>query len=212
MKLDYRSYKIFALGFRCPTPDLIEGFRGIPLFDSSLKGISVEALRKEHTRIFSLCVSGGLPPYETEYGIKDIFLKTQIMADIGGFYRAFGMEIAESGEQRVDYIGTELEFMFFLGLKEHFANEEGEKDKAQIVVDATKKFLRDHLSRWVPFLGKELERISTVPFYQNLGRSLSQFVESECKRLDVQPGDVIFKSQGQPSTSADIACEGGCAD
>lgn len=180
------NYKILALAFYHPKEELIEGFRELPMFKSTLDGVSIEDLRGEHNRVFSLSVSGGVAPYETEYGITEIFLKTQMMADIGGFYRAFGMEAGDSGERRADYIGTELDFMHSLCLKEKWAEENGKNEEAKICDDAKRKFLRDHLGRWAPFVGLQIVQASTLSFYQALGQNLSDFIKAECKRLNVQ--------------------------
>ena len=164
-----------------------------------------EDLKKEHTRLFSLTVAGGVPPYETEYGHKDIFFKTQRLADIAGFYRAFGMEIADGG--RIDFIGAELELMHWIALKEKYALEAGKKEQAQICQDAAVKFMLDHLGRWGSYFGDQLTQSARHPFYQSVGRRLSQFIEAECRRLDVQPERVTGWNP-EPISTTEFECGG----
>lgn len=56
--------------------------------------LSDAALESAHAACFGHAVSKDCPPYEAEYGQAHIFEKTQTLADISGFYRAFGLESA----------------------------------------------------------------------------------------------------------------------
>ena len=162
-----------------------------------------EALQREHRGLFSLTVAGGIPPYETEYGHKEIFFKTERLADIAGFYRAFGMEIAEG--QRADYIGAELELMHWLTLKEEKALAEGKQEAAGICRDAAVKFMKDHLGRWAGYFGDQIAKNSSHPYYQQAGRELSRFVESECRRLGVEPERVTGWNP-EPISATEFEC------
>ncbi len=57
-------------------------------------------------------------PYETEYTTPDALYKAHQLADIAGFYRAFGLEMSTENRERPDHLAAELEFMHFLALKE----------------------------------------------------------------------------------------------
>lgn len=110
--------------------------------------------------------------------------RTFEMADVGGFYKAFGVEVAGGGE-RVDHIATELEFMNLLAVKESIAlQEEGKCEHAQICRDASRAFLRDHLLRWAPRLGGKLSEADGDPIYSAAGRLLASFIEFDAVRID----------------------------
>ena len=71
---------------------------------------------------FGLVLTRECPPYETEYHpSSEPFFRSQEMADVAGFYRAFGLETAQAARERPDYLGLELEFMAFLLLKKRLA-------------------------------------------------------------------------------------------
>lgn len=196
-------YKILAVCLHRPNELLFEAFRKTDPFHDLLQGTSLEELLSEHTRLFSLTVAGGIPPYETEYGHKDIFSKTQRMADIAGFYRAFGMEI--SGAERVDCIGAELDLMYWLTQKEKKALEGGERGKAGICRDAAAKFLQDHLGRWGSYFGDQIAKSTRLPFYKKVGQSLFELIESECERLNVQPERVTGWNP-EPISATEFEC------
>ena len=97
----------------------------------------------------------GLAPYETshERGPGSAGGPTFQMADIAGFYRAFGFEV--SGE-RPDHIVPELEFVALLLVKEAYARMSGQGEPAEVCSTARKTFLQEHLGVWL----RELSRRS----------------------------------------------------
>jgi DMSO reductase family type II enzyme chaperone len=121
---------------------------------------------------------GGAPQLE--------MTRTFEMADVAGFYNAFGVEVESSGE-RPDHIAAELEFMNLLAVKECIAlQEEGEGEHANICRNASRAFLRDHLTRWAPRLGERLAAADGDPVYRTAGRLLGGFVIFDAERLDVE--------------------------
>lgn len=67
-----------------------------------------------------------------------------LLADLTGFYKAFGVA---SGDMILDHLAVECEFMALLLLREAYAESSGNKEMHEIVKDAQKKFIRDHLGR-----------------------------------------------------------------
>jgi DMSO reductase family type II enzyme chaperone len=107
------------------------------------------------------------------------------MADVAGFYRAFGVEVDSSGD-RVDHIAAELEFMNLLAVKESIAlQQEGEGEHARVCRDASRSFLRDHLGRWVRPFAEKLAAAAADPFYAEAGAVLSLWVAHDAARLGV---------------------------
>lgn len=100
----------------------------------------------ELTRLF---VRGVVPPYETSYESARSAPggKTLALADIAGFYRAFGFQA--QGE-RPDHLAPELEFVSLLCIKEAYARLVGEREGAEVCAEARSKFIREHLAPWLP--------------------------------------------------------------
>jgi DMSO reductase family type II enzyme chaperone len=145
-----------------------------------------ERIREGYEATFE--ASGGLrcAPNETPHTAdtaSEAMLRTYQLADIAGFYRAFGVEV-EPGGERPDHITAELEFMHLLAVKEAVAaDEEGDAERAAICRDAAASFLRDHLGGWVPRLAQRLDEAAADPVYAAAGRLLERFVALDAKAL-----------------------------
>lgn len=123
--------------------------------------------------------------YELSYVKRPLFLKTGELADIAGFYRAFGLEVSENNRLRVDHISTELEFMHLLTFKESFAIQNGNSDDSKICRDAQKKFLTDHLGGWTSSFREKVNSDGNSPFYSTLSFLLAKFVAGEKMKLNI---------------------------
>ena len=93
------------------------------------------------------------------------------MGDIAGFYKAFGVELSKDIHERLDHLSVEFEFMHFLAYKESYSRCHDGADKTQIVVDAQKKFIKNHIGRWVPLFCRMLVEEVGFRFLQ-IGRGL----------------------------------------
>ncbi len=89
-------------------------------------------------------------PTETAHTAKngqEAWVKTFRIADIAGFYKAFGLEVIP-GTDRPDHLGAELEFLEVLALKEAVALDQGDATGAGVCAEATRWFLEEHLGEW----------------------------------------------------------------
>lgn len=85
------------------------------------------------------------------------------LADIAGFYRAFGVDLNEQTE-RVDCIAAELEFLQLVAAKQaialeaqHLQGDASAGEQVAICQDAAIAFLKDHLTRWAGRFATGLE-------------------------------------------------------
>src|SRR5262245_56598666 len=71
-----------------------------------------DQLAADYDRAFGLVAARECPPYETEYcPNSEPFFRTQQMADVAGFYSAFGLTGSTTRRERPDILIRELEFM-----------------------------------------------------------------------------------------------------
>ncbi|MCH8229199.1 MAG: molecular chaperone TorD family protein [Chloroflexi bacterium] len=135
----------------------------------------------EHSRLFTgagLCRAN-----ENDYE-KLSFSMTEKLADVAGFYHAFGFEVTAGVGERPDFIGTELDFVNLLLLKQAYALELGWPEKAEISARALNSFLESHFVKWVPKLCIALGELATTGgIYAAAADALAALVASENRRL-----------------------------
>ena len=148
---------------------------------------------------------------EIEYGdLKaDPLFQPHRLADLAAFYRAFGMEIAPDAGERHDHLCLELEFLCFLAAREAYALEHQlEPEDLAISRDAQKKFLREHLGRWVPACMRRLARELAPGALQSLAQFTRTFIETDCARFGVPGGseDLLLRPVDSSAESLCASC------
>ncbi|OGA53732.1 MAG: hypothetical protein A3F74_04915 [Betaproteobacteria bacterium RIFCSPLOWO2_12_FULL_62_58] len=169
----------------------------------AITALTAASLGDGYTRCFGHAMSKDCPPYEAEYGQAHIFQKTHTLADIAGFYRAFGLDLAADSHERVDHISVELEFMHFLCLKEVYALANKHPDEQLALCrEAQSKFLRDHVCRWAFGFARRLCAKAGDTLYQELGQLLAVFLEAELRALGLKPTEVAGPDMVEEGTQA----------
>lgn len=149
---------------------------------------SSEAHNQAYEQVFGLVVAKACPPYETEYiDSKFAFQRSNTLADINGFYNAFGLRTAADRPERPDHIVQELEFMAVLiSLQVQAQRAAPQGQRAQVCYRAQERFLREHLAWWAPAFARLLVRESEHPFFAAAGSFLASLMRAEQALLDVE--------------------------
>ena len=123
--------------------------------------------------------------YETEYGRMRSAGKGHDLADIGGFYQAFGLAVDhDGGNEMLDHLAVELEFYALLLLKRAHVQRESDNEGAEIVQDAMAKFLSYHLGAFSSAVARRLTELESTG-YAALMEWIAEIVRAECTRLQV---------------------------
>jgi len=185
-----RGYAVLSRGFLYPSSALLAEMTDFPaqlrcaLADAGVDAavdLHLEGLEQEYQDWFGGQVPA-CPPYETEYTASHVWMQTQQMADIAGFYRAFGMDTQMTGD-RTDSLTAELEFMYILCMKEAIARNDGNQDGVTVCREAQAKFLHEHLAVWLPRFVARLEKGGADGFYLVLARLTERFVAADASRF-----------------------------
>ncbi len=168
-------------------------------------------LNLQYEATFGLLVSSACPPYETEYiNGKLAVQRSQTLADISGFYNAFGLRPSSAHPERHDHIVLQLEFMAFLfGLELHAAKDDDNSREEHIAIcrAARERFFREHLGWWSPAFAHLLAREAGESFYGSVARLLAALLTTQ----RVQYGLPTPQGSPRPSTlERPEECEG-CA-
>lgn len=154
---------------------------------AALEPPPLEALQREYLTNFPHVPSQDYPVYEIAYGSSGLFQDSRQLSLIAGFYRAFGLE--PKGGERLDHIGVELEFMYFMTYKEAHAQQQGEEEKAGVCHYAQRRFLEEHLGRWASAFFRRL-RERGQGYYARLGEAALTFLSYDREHLEAQPKEI----------------------
>jgi len=119
--------------------------------------------------------------YSAEYLARNEFERVQLLADVAGFYRAFGVA---AHHDRPDALACEFEFMHYLIYKQRYAQENHAlADKAALCFDAQRKFFTEHLYPAASQAARAIAAHSDNAFYQHVAAEMLAFLEAEATRL-----------------------------
>jgi TorA maturation chaperone TorD len=149
---------------------------------------SSEALNELYESKFGLLGGSKCPPYETEYvPSKFTFQRSNMLADIAGFYNAFGLQTSSSNPDRPDHAALECEFLAQLLHLQWQAGDARQSAQAEICQQAIQRFLKEHAAWWLPALGKVLASQDPGGFYEAAGRFLTALIAAERALAGVAP-------------------------
>lgn len=140
---------------------------------------------------FGLLGGSKCPPYETEYvPSKFTFQRSNMLADLAGFYHAFGLKPSTSNPDRPDHIVLECEFLAqLLGLQWQASQSAAPeaKSQAEVCQEALHRFMQEHVAWWFPAFGKLLSRQNPGGFYAAVAQFLAALVAAERALAGIQP-------------------------
>ena len=197
-----------ALGrFLAPGPDADALTAALSLLE--LPGFDDEGplqLDDTFSTIFGHTLRGEVCPYETEYGRPQVFQQAQELADLQGWYAAFGLERHPHTPERADHIGVACEFAGFLAQKEAYTIDRGDDEQLELVRQAYRRFLRDHLARFGIAVAVRLEASDPTGFYGCLGSLCRALLTTESRRVGVKPGPAALPLRPEMPDDVPAAC------
>lgn len=136
-------------------------------------------LEKEYTRLFITAHPKVVaPPYSSVYLDAEGLVWGAGTAQAAKLYEAAGLGIAQGFHDIPDHIAAELEFVSYL-IVERQKGESNNTGPAQDLASIEKKFLEEHLFRWIPsFLSRVIEH-SRVAFYRDIALLAREFLERD---------------------------------
>lgn len=159
-----------------------------------LGGPNAEDLKAAYMETFTAVTSPDCPTYESAFVCTDAGQQPVVMADVAGYYRAFGLELA-AGAMRPDDACVELAFLGYLCRKEAYALEHLGAARVGQARRAQRMFLREHFGRWGEALGDRLADSAVHESYRELGIALREWVAAEAAATGAEPMDRILAPQ-----------------
>ncbi len=165
-----------------------------------LQESNIEKLTKGYRDTFgNATVAMDCPPYEMYFSGSQIYQQTQDLADLSGFYKAFGVEVSrDDTTNRWDHIAVELEFLHFLTYKLAYTTENGEDKERELCLTAKKKFLNSHIGRWICAFSSSVEKKSPLAFYREIADISNEFVHHDMENLGVDADEIDSLMGNEP--------------
>ena len=153
--------------------------------DFDVKSLKIEIdkadiveLQADYTNLFLLALRA--PISETAYEIDKTSRRAYELADISGFYKAFGVEVPQGIEP--DHLSAELEFLSILLQKYIMIDQEEGKD---VCIKAYKDFLKDHVGRWYELFTKLVNENANTSFYKTIANLMKSLIDEETKGMKI---------------------------
>ncbi len=162
--------------------DLIEGLKLVK------KGACCkpEKLLLEHTRLFIGPYKLPAPPYESVYRTDERLVMQQPTIEVRKAYRNAGLEIKGIHTNPDDNISAELEFMEYLCDKTASSLKSKNTQEATKYIELQRKFLEEHLNKWVPAFSEDIIKNTKEDFYRGAASLLRGFISLETERMKYQ--------------------------
>ncbi len=185
--LRQRAYRLLSASFLPPEPERWARMqaaaalaqrqdrwaRGLPCFAlwreclASLRCTDPALLAEAHQRLFS--PGGPVPLSESSYVVPDPLTQAEVVADVQRAYLRAGLRPSSAHEP--DHISVELEYMSYLAGLEATAWERGDLREVRHQLKRQRRFLGNHLWRWLPGLVRRLEGASAPQTLLRGGRA-----------------------------------------
>lgn len=166
------------------TPDVVKGLELLG------KGANCEPekLALEHTRLFIGPYRLPAPPYESVYRTDERLVMQQPTIEVRKAYREAGLEVKGIYTNPDDHISAELEFMEYLCGKTASSLKSKDAQEAMKHIELQRKFLEEHLNKWVPAFSEDIIKNTNQDFYRGAALLLRGFISLERERMKFNTG------------------------
>jgi TorA maturation chaperone TorD len=188
------SYKLLSECYYLPDNALIQKVADVAQTDLFFAGLEtcipsdleLESLKIDYTRLFVGPFKLLAPPYGSVY-LEDNRVMGASTLDVRSCYESEGMDIVI--KEAPDHIAVELEFMYYLAVKQIEAIKEDNLQNIRSNQDKQYYFLATHLAMWVSELTENIEKNAQTEFYRKLASLTAIFVQKDldaCALLDTR--------------------------
>jgi TorA maturation chaperone TorD len=144
------------------------------------------ALAVEYAHLF-LGPGKHISPHESVHHKKENAQWGQLWgestAEVKKIIESSGLEYKTEYTGLPDHISVELEFMQHVVMREEQAWQDNDKETALLCQENEKKFVDEHLFRWIPDFCEKVVAEADLPFYREMARLTKTFIEFEKQEL-----------------------------
>jgi TorA maturation chaperone TorD len=185
-----QSFELFVVDGKSPYSSAL---LAVAAAMDALKGCSQEAvedLRDEYTRLYLGPAELKAPPWESMYVSKKRQLFEENTLKVRNFYRAQGFLPAEYPRVADDHIALECAFMAQLGERAKNSSNTGDTKTVKAALEASRRFLDEHLLVWLPGYIADMSRIGRADFYPLITQLALGYVQVDRRIIDELVSDL----------------------
>ena len=148
--------------------------------------VLLEEMAVEYARLF---VGPGkhISPHESVHHKRDDGQNGQLWglstAEVKNFIESSGLKYESDYKGLPDHISVELEFMQQVIQREETAWIEKDDGIADLCLKNEKKFIEEHLARWIPDFCEKVIKEAYLPFYREMAKLTKTFIEFEAEEI-----------------------------
>jgi TorA maturation chaperone TorD len=147
----------------------------------------LEDLAVEYARLF-LGPGKHISPHESVHHQRDDGQWGQLWgpstAEVKKFIESAGLSYQSEYTGLPDHISVELEFMQQVLQREEQAWEAEDKEMAHLCLENEKKFIEEHLAKWIPQFCDKVTEEAEAPFYRDMAVLTKNFIEFEKEEIN----------------------------
>ena len=143
-----------------------------------------ESLLLDYTRLFLGPVHMIARPYGSVWIDREKTLMQDSTMAVLELYQEGGFEIDENFRELPDHIAAELEFLYLVLFQEYQARVAGDSEALSATIGLRRRFLDQHLGRWVGPLTAAVRAGAQSNFYRELAELTDRFVRMEASGVE----------------------------
>lgn len=174
MKLINQLSEIFSTVTMAPLKKFTKKFDG-----------DIEQVKQDWHGLFRVPLQKYTTPYESVYRENLMAQQTTVQVRKRYFEASSAVDRIKYSFHEDDYLGYELDFMRFLCETEAAGWNKDHKNSARTYLQYQNKFLKDHLSRWLPDVTKTIEKKADTDYFKFAARITKQFVANDIKEVKI---------------------------
>ena len=176
---EFAEEKVFDSMLEAATrihPDLAAGARRL---GEEFAAAGADNLLLDYTRLFLGPMHIIAKPYGSVWLERDQALMGDSTMAVQNLYREGGFDMDAEFHELPDHIAAELEFLYLLIYRENEAHRDGKHEVLQAKTALRKRFLDEHLGRWVGPFTAAVRDGAQSGFYRELAALTDRFVKKE---------------------------------
>lgn len=145
--------------------------------------LASEKIASDYARIFVEPASLPAPPWESVYVEHGRVIMTKTTLDVRRAYCDYGFISQMYPRVPEDHIALELDFLASLASEAIKTFEHGKEVDCEKALEASSRFIQDHLGLWVDEFSHDVGKKGDSEFYAAACDALSMFIKADVNKL-----------------------------